>query len=158
MFHFRKYKNVLLERIFFFFGAWTQKWPWLLHLLPLVFSSYIIYHYFCHGIFMFAIPDFVVSVTILNIVDTSHGSCRLNFGPLQKQVKLHHFPERIDAKRQSFYFLYKFLGIIGRKWLRQPLNELRLDLGNFRWIPKMAFHTPHTPHFWPKEIELAKHD
>ena len=40
-----------------------------------------------------------------------HKCCKLNFGPMQGQVKPHLFLEMIGAKRY-FHFSYKFLGII----------------------------------------------
>ena len=55
------------------------------------------------------IPDFGVSTVILNTIDFSGRWCKLHFGPLPGQVKSHYFPERRDAKRHYFYFLYKFL-------------------------------------------------
>ena len=77
------------------------------------FQNYLVY-------ILLIIPNFRVSTAILNITDISCKWCKFNFGPLQGQVKLCHFPERIDARRQNFYFLYKFLGMIGRKRLEQP--------------------------------------
>ena len=91
--------------------------------------------------------NFGVSTTILNTVDFSRSWCKLNFGPLREQVKSHNFPERIDTRRHYFYFLYKFIRIIGRKRLRKPFNimiwiyyyllngiKLALDLDNSCWI------------------------
>ena len=96
------------------------------------------------------ISNFGVSTAILNIIDIYRKWCKLNFGPLWDQVKSRHFPERIDAMRQYFYFLYKFLAIIDRKRLGQPfsimiwicyylLNRIRLglDLDNSCWIRKI---------------------
>ena len=87
----------------------------------------------------YSIPDFGVSTAIVNIIDIFHRRCKLNFGPLRGQVKSRHFPERINAWRQYFYFLYKFLGIVGRNrrgqhfWMMiriyyYLLNGIRLDL------------------------------
>ena len=59
------------------------------------------------------ILDFGVSRVILNITGVSRSWCKLNLGPLQRQLQSCYFPERIDVRRQYFYFLYKFLGIIG---------------------------------------------
>ena len=59
----------------------------------------------------------ISGTAILNIIDISRKWCKLNFGPLRRLVKSRHFPERINARRQYFYFLWKFLGIIGRKRL-----------------------------------------
>ena len=56
-------------------------------------------------------------MAILNTIDISHRWCMLNFGLSQEQVKSRHLPERIDARKQNFYLLYKYLGISGRKGL-----------------------------------------
>ena len=53
-------------------------------------------------------------------IDISRRWCKLDFRLLQGQVKSCHFPERIDAWRQYFYILHKFLRIIGTKRLGQP--------------------------------------
>ena len=114
-----------------------------------------------------AIPDFGVSMAILNTIDIPHKWCKLNCGPFRGQAKPYHFPERIDPRRQYFYFLYKSLGLIGWKQLGQPfwimvwiyyylLIGIRLDLvfDNCCWIRKMPnfamnninilfFHIPH---------------
>ena len=37
------------------------------------------------------VSDFGVSTAILNTIDISRGWCKLNFGPLQGQVKACHF-------------------------------------------------------------------
>ena len=50
-------------------------------------------------------PDFGVNAVILDTINISQRG----------QVNLRYFPERIDAMRQYFYFLYRFLGIISRK-------------------------------------------
>ena len=55
--------------------------------------------------------DFGVNAVILNPADIFLRWCKLNFGPMQGQVKSRHFSERIDAKRNHFNFLYKFPGI-----------------------------------------------
>ena len=54
--------------------------------------------------------------------------------PLWDQVKSRHFIERIDARRQYFYFLYKFLGITDRKktWATFLNNDLNLLLSSKR--------------------------
>ena len=39
----------------------------------------------------FGVSDFGVSTAILNTIDISRGWCKLNFGPLQGQVKACHF-------------------------------------------------------------------
>ena len=93
--------------------------------------------------------NFRVSMTILYTKDLSHMWCKLYFGLLRGHVKSHHFPERIDKRRHYFHFLYKFLGVIGRKQLEQPfwimtwiyyylLNRIRMDLAldNSCWIYK----------------------
>ena len=78
-------------------------------------------------------------MAILDTTDIFRTLCKLNFGSVQGHVKSHHISERIDARRQHFYFLYKFLGIIDRKRLSQPfwiiiwvyfylLNGIILDL------------------------------
>ena len=59
------------------------------------------------------------NTAILNVINISCGWCKLHFRPLRIQVILCHFPEMMDARRQYFYFLYKFLGIIGTKRLEQ---------------------------------------
>ena len=50
------------------------------------------------------IPDFRVSMAILNTIDISHRWCRLNFRPLWRHVQPCHFTERIHMRRQYFYF------------------------------------------------------
>ena len=45
------------------------------------------------------IINFGVSTTILNPVDRW---CKLKFGLLEGQFKLHHFSERVEARRQHF--------------------------------------------------------
>ena len=45
--------------------------------------------------------------------------CKLNLRTLWGHVKSLHFSERIDRRRQYFYFFYKVLGIIFWKRLRQ---------------------------------------
>ena len=101
------------------------------------------------------------STTILNIIDISRRWCKPNFGPLRAQVKSRHFPERIDARKQYFYFLYIFLGIIGRKRLGQPfcmiiwiyhylLDGVRLDLDLEKYFTllqtTLTFGFSHTKH------------
>ena len=81
-----------------------------------------------------SIPNFGVSTTILNSVDIFRRWCKLNFGPLQSQDKSHNFSERIEAKRQYFYFLYIFLGITD--WKRHWTTLLDTDLDSllpFKW-------------------------
>ena len=100
------------------------------------------------------IPDFGVSTAILHTTDISRRLCKLNFGSLRGHVKLHHFFEGRDASIQHFYFLCKFLGIIGRKRLRQPFwiitsvyyyllsgIILDLDLDNSSWIRTIPIFT-----------------
>ena len=95
------------------------------------------------------IPDLGVSTAILNTIDISRRCCKLNFGPLQGQVKARNFPERIDARRNCLYFPHKFIGAIGRKRLGQAFwimiwiyyylfNKITLDLDleNSNWIRK----------------------
>ena len=80
------------------------------------------------------IPNFGVSRTILNPFDIFCRWYKLNFELLQGQVKSHHFDEKIEAKRQYFYFLYIFLGIIG--WKRHWATLLDTDMDSllpFTW-------------------------
>ena len=72
------------------------------------------------------IPNFGVSTTILNPVNIFCKWYKLNFGLTQGQVKSYHFYERIEVKRQYFYFLYIFLGEIG--WKRHWAAFLDIDL------------------------------
>ena len=72
------------------------------------------------------IPNFGVSTTISNPVNIFCKWYKLNFGLTQGQVKLYHFYERIEAKRQYIYFLYIFLGEIG--WKRHWAVFLDIDL------------------------------
>ena len=84
------------------------------------------------------IADFGISMTIVNTIVISCSHCQLNFRTLQDKVKSPHFPERKDARRQYFYFLYKYLAIIGMKqlgqafwtmiWIYYLLNRVRLNL------------------------------
>ena len=95
-------------------------------------------------------PDFGVNTAILNTIDISCWSCKLNVGPLRNQVKSHHFNERRDARRQYVYFSYKFLAIIHTKQLKQPFwimiwiyyfhftgSRLDIDLDTSCWIRKI---------------------
>ena len=68
------------------------------------------------------IPDFGVSTAILHTTDISRRLCKLNFGSLRGHIKSHHFFEGIDARIQHFYFLCKFLGVIGRNDLDNPFG------------------------------------
>ena len=103
-----------------------------------------------------SIPDFGVTTAILNTIDISRRWCRLDFGPLRDQAKSRHFPERIDATRQYFYYLYKFLGITGRKTLLDnDLNlyllngiSLDLDLDNSFWIRKIPNFATNNINIW----------
>ena len=108
-------------------------------------QSFIIYPY----LNMLKIPDFGISTAILNITDFPHRWCKCKFRLLWGHVKSCNFPQRIEARRQYFYFSYKFYGIIGRKRLGQLfqimiwayyylLNRIRLELGldNAFWIQK----------------------
>ena len=80
------------------------------------------------------IPNFGVSKTILNPVDIHCRWHKLNFGMLLGQIKLNHFYERIEAKRQYFHFLYKFLGINGWKQHWKTILDTDLDLLlPFKW-------------------------
>ena len=79
------------------------------------FQNYLVY-------ILLIIPNFRVSTAILNIIDISRKWCKFNFGPLWDQVKLCHFPGRIDARRQFFYFLYKFFGMIRGNDLSSPFR------------------------------------
>ena len=99
--------------------------------------------------FFYIIPDFGVSTTILYTIDISRRWYKLNFRPLRYQVTSGYFSARIDARRQYFCLLYKFLVIICKKRLGQHfwlmiliyylLNGIRLDsnLGNSCWIRKI---------------------
>ena len=81
------------------------------------------------------IPSFGVSTTILKPVGFFCRWYKLNFGLFQGQVKLYHFYEWIEAKRQIFKFLYKFLGIT--YWKRHWTTILDTDLDAllpFKWI------------------------
>ena len=83
------------------------------------------------------IPNFGVSTTIFIPVNIFCRWYKLNFGLLQDQVKSYHFYERIEAKRQYFYFLYIFLGEIG--WKRHWAALLDIDLDSllsskWHWI------------------------
>ena len=60
----------------------------------------------------YLIPDFGVSMGILNLMDIFRGWCKLNLGIVQGQVKSRHFSEWIGVNRQHFHVLYKFLGLI----------------------------------------------
>ena len=52
------------------------------------------------------IPDFRVSMAILNLVDISCRCCKLNFGPMRGHVKSGNFCQGIAAvRRQYFHFL-----------------------------------------------------
>ena len=107
------------------------------------------------------IPTFGVSTTILNPVDISCRWYKLNFGLLQGQVKLYHFYEWIEVKRQFVCFLYKFLEIID--WKRHCTNILDTDLdsllpfkwtgwdwhlNNFFWIQNMLNVTTNNINIW----------
>ena len=48
----------------------------------------------------------------VNSVDIFRRWPKLNFGPTRGQVKIRHFSERIDVRREYFHFLYKSLRII----------------------------------------------
>ena len=64
----------------------------------------------CHE----TIPDFGVSTAILNTADVSRRWCKLNFGPLWGLVKSCHLTQRIDTRRQYFYFSIQ---ISWNKWV-----------------------------------------
>ena len=71
---------------------------------------------------------------MLNPVTIFCRSYKLSFGLLKGQVKPYHFYERIEAKRQYFYFLYLFLGIIS--WKQHWTTFLDTDLDSllrFKW-------------------------
>ena len=128
---------------------------------------------------LFSIPDFGVSSAILNTIDIFRMWCKLNFRPLRGQVKSRHLLERIDARRQQFYFIQ----ISWNNWAKTTWEPfwimiwiyyyhltgiiLDLDLDNpsqIRKIPNFAtnninisvFHAPHIA--CPREIKLAKFD
>ena len=89
-----------------------------------------------------SIPDFGVSTAILNTTDISRRWCKLNFGILQSHIKSLHSSEKINAKRQYFFF---FIQISWNNWqgttwtillnndfallLPCKRNEIRLRLG-----------------------------
>ena len=81
------------------------------------------------------IPNIGVSTTILNPIDIPCRWYKLNFGLLQSQVKLYHFYDLIEAKRQFFfYFLYIFLEIIDWKLHWTAILDTDLDsLLPFKW-------------------------
>ena len=54
---------------------------------------------------LFPIPDFGVSMAILNLLDISCRWCKLNFRPKWGQLKSCHFSERIGVRWQYFHFL-----------------------------------------------------
>ena len=60
--------------------------------------------------------------------DISHTLCKLNFGPSRGQLKSCHFPEKREARRQCFYFLYECLGITDTTWAIILDNDLDLLL------------------------------
>ena len=84
------------------------------------------------------IPNFGVNTTVVNPVDIFCSWCKLKFGVFQGQVKSYHFPERIVVKKQYFYFLYIFLGIIG--WKRHWTTLLDMPLNNTFWIHYYLLH------------------
>ena len=125
------------------------------------------------------ILDFGVSTVILNIIEISYRSWKLNFVPLRDQVKSRHLTEKIDARRQYFNSLCKSLKIIDRKRHGKPswimiwiyyylLNGiiLGLHLDNSCYIRKIPnivkiniiiwFFTLNT--VWHRKIKLAKLD
>ena len=91
------------------------------------------------------IPNFRVSMTIVNTIDISCRQCKLNFEPLQSQVKSCHFLERRDVRRQYFYLSIQIFWNNWHKttwimiWIYYLLNRIRLDLdlNNSCWIWKI---------------------
>ena len=79
------------------------------------FQNYLVY-------ILLIIPNFRVSTAILNITDISCKWCKFNFGPLQGQVKLCHFPGRIDARRQISTFYTNFLAWLAGNDLSNPFR------------------------------------
>ena len=80
------------------------------------------------------IPNFGASTTFLNPVNIFCRWYKFNFGLLQGQVKSSILMEKIEAKRQYFYFMYTFLGIAG--WKRHWATLLDTDLDwllHFKW-------------------------
>ena len=78
-----------------------------------------------------------VSTIILNSVDIFCRWYKLNFRLLQGQVKSYDFYERIEAKRQYFYFLYIFLETIGGKRYWATVLDTDLDSSlpyKWNWI------------------------
>ena len=68
-----------------------------------------------------------VSTAVLNTTDNSRGWFKVNFGPSRGHVKSHHFPEKIDARRQCFYF---FIQVYWNIWQETTwTNLLDYDLG-----------------------------
>ena len=96
------------------------------------------------------ILNFGVSTTILNPVQIFCRWYKLNFGLLQGQVKFYHFYEWIESKRQYFYFLYKFIGIIG--WKRHWTTILDTDLDSFYLLNRIGFDWHLKDVFWIKNI------
>ena len=58
-------------------------------------------------------PHFGVSMAILDAIDISRRWCKLSFESLRGLVESCHFPERMGARRQYYYFLCKSIGMIG---------------------------------------------
>ena len=57
-------------------------------------------------------------------MDIFRRRCKLNFRPIQGQVKSHRFSEQIGARKPYYHFLYKFLGIISQKQLEKLFWKL----------------------------------
>ena len=83
-----------------------------------------IQYFWCTQMIILSIPNFGVSTAILNPQDVFRRWCKLRFRPMRDQVKSHHFSEQIGARRSYFHFLYKFIGIISYKQLRQLYRKL----------------------------------
>ena len=99
-------------------------------------SVIVTFEIFCwqkFGVERYAHTQFL-SYQILDPFDIFCRWYKLSFGLLQGQVKSHHFYDRIEPKRQYFYFLYIFLGIIGWKQHWETLLYTDLDsLLPFKW-------------------------
>ena len=52
------------------------------------------------------IPNLGVSMAILNTIARHFSCCKLNFGPLQGQIKSCHFPERTEKRGDNISTFY----------------------------------------------------
>ena len=139
------YKDVVYQCCCFFSNSSRKRNLWSKVVIKELLQEFICTSvFFVVDIFLclFLIPDFGVSTAILNMTDISRRWCKLNFGTLRGYLKSCHFLERIDARRQYFYFfiqsswnnwqeitqttlLYTNLGLLlPFKW-----NQIRLKLG-----------------------------